>query len=191
MVNFLVFGPPGSGKGTQSGQLAKRFNMVHLSTGDILRNEIEIGSELGDSVKSKMAAGELVPDDIVIEMIAHRIDSRGDALGFIFDGFPRTIAQATALDSMLAERSSCVSLMLVLEVDQEELVKRLNGRSDVSGRPDDANREVIEKRIDLYRKITKPVSRYYKERGKYRAINGMGEITDIFGRLSVKIEEFI
>lgn len=191
MVNFLVFGPPGSGKGTQSVQLAEKFNMVHVSTGDLLRNEIEIGSELGSKVKSKMAAGELVPDDIVIEMIEHRIDSRGDAQGFIFDGFPRTIAQATALDRMLAERSACINLMLVLEVEQEELIKRLNGRSDVSGRPDDANREIIEKRIDLYREITKPVARYYMERGKYCAINGMGEIADIFERLSVKIEELI
>lgn len=191
MIDFLVFGPPGSGKGTQSVQLAKRFNLVHLSTGDILRNEIEIASDLGKRVKSQMSAGELVSDDIVIEMIASRIDSRNDAAGFIFDGFPRTIDQAVALDRMLAERSACINLMLVLEVEQEELVKRLLSRAGVAGRPDDANREVIEKRIDLYRKITEPVVSYYREQGKYRAINGMGEIEDIFERLSVAIKEFI
>ena len=191
MIDFLVFGPPGSGKGTQSVQLAERFNLVHLSTGDILRNEIEIGSDLGNMVKSKMSAGELVSDDIVIEMIASRIDSRNDAAGFIFDGFPRTIDQAIALDRMLAERSACINLMLVLEVEREELVKRLLSRAGLAGRPDDANREVIEKRIDLYREITEPIVSYYREQGKYRAINGMGEIEDIFERLSAAIKEFI
>jgi adenylate kinase len=191
MVNFLVFGPPGSGKGTQSVQLAERFNLVHLSTGDMLRDEIGASTDLGERVKSIMAAGELVPDDIVIEMIASRIDARGDAAGFIFDGFPRTCDQAMALDGMLAERSASINLMLVLEVEHEELVRRLLSRAEVSGRADDANREVIERRIEVYMEKTEPVAQYYRKLKKYRAINGMGDIADIFERLSVAVKEFI
>jgi adenylate kinase len=191
MVNFLVFGPPGSGKGTQSVQLAERFNLVHLSTGDMLRDEIGASTDLGERVKSIMAAGELVPDEIVIEMIASRIDSRGDAAGFIFDGFPRTCDQAMALDRMLAERSASINIMLVLEVEHEELVRRLLSRAEVSGRADDANREVIERRIDVYMEKTEPVARYYRKLNKYRAIDGMGEIADIFERLSVAVKEYM
>lgn len=184
MVNFLIFGPPGSGKGTQSVRLAEKFNLTHLSTGDMLRAEIDAGTELGKKMSSIMSKGELVPDAVVIEMIAAKIDSTKGCAGFLFDGFPRTVAQTVALEKMLNDRSMKIDSMLVLDVAHDELVKRLIARAELSGRPDDKDPKVIENRIDVYKEKTEPVIDYCRRRGIYKPINGMGSIEDIFKRLS-------
>jgi len=191
MVNFLIFGPPGSGIGTQSVRLAEKFNLTHLSTGDMLRAEIAAGSELGKRMSSIMSKGELVPDEVVIEMIAAKIDSTKDCAGFLFDGFPRTVAQTAALEKMLNDRKMKIDSMLVLEVDHDELVKRLIGRAELSGRPDDKDPAVIENRIDVYREKTEPIINYCRERGIYQPVNGMGSIDEIFGRLSGFMKQFL
>ena len=187
MVNFLIFGPPGSGKGTQSVKLAEKFNLTHLSTGDMLRAEIAAGTGLGKKMSSIMSKGELVPDEVVIEMIAAKIDSTQGSAGFLFDGFPRTVAQTEALEKMLNERGMKIDTMLVLEVDHDELVKRLVGRAELSNRPDDKEPSVIENRIDVYKAKTEPIIKYCRERGIYQAVDGMGTIEDIFIRLSDKM----
>ncbi len=184
MVNILIFGPPGSGKGTQSVKLAEKFNLTHLSTGDMLRAEIAAGTELGQKMSSIMSKGELVPDEVVIEMIANKIDTTKGSSGFLFDGFPRTVAQTVALDKMLNERKMKIDSMLVLEVEHDELVKRLVLRADLSGRPDDKDTAVIENRIDVYKEKTEPIINYCREKGIYQSVNGMGTIDDIFGRLA-------
>ena len=184
MVNFLIFGPPGSGKGTQSVRLAEKFNLIHLSTGVMLRAEIAAGTELGKKMSHIMSKGELVPDEVVIEMIAFKIDNSRNAAGFLFDGFPRTVSQTIALEKMLNERSMKIDSMLVLDVDHDELVKRLIARAELSGRPDDCSKAVIENRIDVYKDKTEPIIEYCRERGIYQPVNGMGSIEDIFGRLS-------
>jgi len=191
MVNFLIFGPPGSGKGTQSVKLAEKFNLMHLSTGDMLRAEIASGTELGKRMSSIMSKGELVPDEVVIEMIASKIDSTKNRAGFLFDGFPRTVAQTGALENMLNERGMKIDTMLVLDVDHDELVKRLTGRAELSGRPDDKDPAVIENRIDVYKAKTEPIIDFCRRRGIYKPVNGMGTIEDIFGRLSDLVEELI
>lgn len=190
MVNFLIFGPPGSGKGTQSVKLAEKFNLKHLSTGDMLRAEIAAGTELGKKMSSIMSKGELVPDEVVIEMIANRIDSTKNAAGFLFDGFPRTVAQTEALEKMLNERGMKINSMLVLDVDHDELVKRLILRADLSGRPDDKDPAVIENRIDVYRSKTEPIIDYCRQRGIYQPVNGVGTIDEIFDRLCEFMEEY-
>jgi adenylate kinase len=191
MVNILIFGPPGSGKGTQSVKLAEKFNLTHLSTGDMLRAEIAAGTELGQQMSSIMSKGELVPDEVVIEMIAKKIDTTKGSTGFLFDGFPRTVAQTVALEKMLNERKMKIDNMLVLEVDHDELVKRLVLRADLSGRPDDKDPAVIENRIDVYKEKTEPIINYCRERGIYQPVNGMGTIEDIFKRLSANLEQLI
>ena len=184
MVNFLIFGPPGSGKGTQSVRLAEKFNLIHLSTGDMLRAEISAGTELGKKMSLIMSKGELVPDEVVIEMIAHKIDNSKDSAGFLFDGFPRTVAQTISLEKMLNERGMKIDQMLVLDVDHDELVKRLIARAELSGRPDDKDPAVIENRIDVYKEKTEPIINYCSQKGLYQPVNGMGSIDDIFKRLS-------
>jgi len=184
MVNFLIFGPPGSGKGTQSVRLAEKFNLTHLSTGDMLRAEIAAGTQLGKKMSSIMSKGELVPDEVVIDMIAAKIDSSKDCAGFLFDGFPRTVAQTEALEKMLNGRGMRIDSMLVLDVGHDELVKRLVLRADQSGRPDDKDPAVIENRIDVYKAKTEPIIDYCRERGMYQPVNGMGTIEEIFERLS-------
>ncbi|MEA1886231.1 MAG: adenylate kinase [Bacteroidota bacterium] len=191
MTNFLIFGPPGSGKGTQSVRLASKFNLIHLSTGDMLREEVAAQTELGKTVESIMKRGELVPDEVVIQMIAERLDANPDAKGFIFDGFPRTVDQARALDETLVEKGTSISKMLMLEVEQEELVRRLLLRAEVAERPDDKDVDIIENRIKVYREKTEPVIAYYKNKGKYVPVNGMGGIEEIFSRLSEVVEDCI
>jgi len=188
MVNFLIFGPPGSGKGTQSVRLAGKFNLMHLSTGDMLRAEIAAGTDLGKKMSVIMSKGELVPDEVVIEMIASRIDNTKDKAGFLFDGFPRTVAQTEALEKMLNARGMKLDSMLVLDVDHDELVKRLIMRAEQSGRPDDKDPAVIENRIDVYKSKTEPIIEYCRKRGIYEPVNGVGSIDEIFDRLSVKVE---
>jgi adenylate kinase len=191
MVNFLIFGPPGSGKGTQSVRLAEKFNLVHLSTGDMLRAEITAGTDLGKKMSSIMAIGELVPDEVVIEMIAAKIDKTKDSEGFLFDGFPRTVGQTIELEKMLGKRGMKIDQMLVLDVDHDELVKRLIARAELSGRPDDKDPAVIENRISVYKSKTEPIINYCREKKLYQPVNGMGTIDDIFIRLSDQMKKLI
>ena len=191
MVNFLIFGPPGSGKGTQSVRLAEKFNLLHLSTGDMLRAEIKSGTELGKKMSLIMSKGELVPDEVVIEMIANKIDSSKGSAGFLFDGFPRTVAQTVSLEKMLNDRGMKIDRMLVLDVDHDELVKRLIARAELSGRPDDKDPAVIENRIDVYKEKTEPIINYCNQKGLYQAVNGMGTIDDIFKRLSDHMKKLV
>jgi adenylate kinase len=184
MVNFLIFGPPGSGKGTQSIKLAEKFNLTHLSTGDMLRAEIAAGTELGEKMSSIMSKGQLVPDEVVIEMIAAKVDSIKGSTGFLFDGFPRTVAQTEELEAMLNDRGMKIDRMLVLEVDHDELVRRLITRAEISGRSDDKDPAVIENRIDVYKEKTEPIIEYCRKRGIYQPVDGMGTIEDIFRRLA-------
>ncbi|WP_374163095.1 adenylate kinase [Arcticibacter sp. MXS-1] len=190
MLNLVLFGPPGAGKGTQSQKLIEKYQLVHLSTGDILRNEIANGTELGLEAKKLMDQGILVPDHVVIGMISNKLDSNKDAKGFIFDGFPRTVAQAEALDALLASKNTAISGMVALEVDDDELQKRLLLRGKDSGRPDDANPEIIRRRIDEYNSKTAPVASFYKEQGKYHSINGIGSIDAIFAEITKVIGNF-
>jgi adenylate kinase len=191
MVNFLIFGPPGSGKGTQSVRLAEKFNLLHLSTGDMLRAEIAAGTELGKKMSLIMSTGELVPDEVVIEMIANKIDQSKGTAGFLFDGFPRTVAQTISLGKMLNERGMKIDQMLVLEVGHDELVKRLIARAELSGRADDKDPSVIENRINVYKEKTEPIIDYCRERGIYQPVNGMGTIDDIFKRLSALMSKLV
>jgi adenylate kinase len=191
MVNFLIFGPPGSGKGTQSVRLAEKFNLLHLSTGDMLRAEIKAGTELGKKMSLIMSKGELVPDEVVIEMIAYKIDNSKGSAGFLFDGFPRTVAQTVSLEKMLNDRGMKIDQMLVLDVDHDELVKRLIARAELSGRPDDKDPAVIENRIDVYKEKTEPIIKYCNQKGLYQPVNGMGTIDDIFKRLSDYMKKLV
>jgi adenylate kinase len=189
MLNIVLFGPPGSGKGTQSATLIEKYNLVHLSTGDILRGEIAAKTPLGVEAARKMDKGELVPDEVVIGMIGNKLEANAGAKGFIFDGFPRTTAQAEALDKLLKEKVTSISLMLSLEVEKEELVKRLLNRGKDSGRADDQNINIIENRIAVYNKETAIVADYYKKQGKFHAIQGMGAVSEIFDRLCKAIDQ--
>ena len=182
MLNIVIFGPPGAGKGTQSKHIVEEFGLIHLSTGDMLRSEIASGSELGEKVKSIIAAGALVSDEIVIELIRKRLIEHSSSYGFIFDGFPRTIEQAEALDNLLAEQNESISTMLSMVVPEEELVTRLIQRGKDSGRADD-NEETIRKRIKEYENKTLPVAGYYKGQGKLEEVNGMGSIDEITARI--------
>ena len=179
-MNIVLFGPPGAGKGTQSENLINKYGWVHLSTGDILRSEIIRGTELGKKAKDIMDRGELVSDEIVIGMIESKLDDNTHAKGFIFDGFPRTTAQAIALDDLLQKKGTGISAMIALEVDDEELLKRLLLRGKESGRADDQNEEVIRRRIQEYNTKTLPLKNYYTEQGKFHSIDGIGTIDEIF-----------
>ncbi|MBL0128813.1 MAG: adenylate kinase [Flavobacteriales bacterium] len=183
-LNIVLFGPPGAGKGTQSEFLIDKYNLVHLSTGDLLRAEIKAETELGLAARELMDQGELVADHIVIGMIRNKMEAFIDAAGFIFDGFPRTEAQAKALDEMLNAKSEPIVAMLSLEVPDEELVKRLLERGKSSGRVDDQDEVTARKRISVYAKETAPLKEYYKAQAKYKAIDGVGSIADITGRLT-------
>jgi len=187
MLNIVLFGPPGAGKGTQSENLINKYGLVHLSTGDILRSEIARGTSLGRKAKEIMDRGELVGDDIVIGMIESKLDENTSAKGFIFDGFPRTTAQAVALDDLLQKKGTGISGMLALEVNDEELVSRLLLRGKDSGRPDDQNEEIIRRRIQEYNNKTLPLKNYYSEQGKFHSIDGIGSIDEIFQLLVNRI----
>lgn len=190
MFNLILFGPPGSGKGTQSTNLIQTYGLQHLSTGDLLRDEISRETNLGLEAKKFMDAGQLVPDAVVIGMIGSKLDEHPNARGFIFDGFPRTTAQAEALDNLLALKKTDISVLLSLEVPEEELKQRLVLRGEVSGRSDD-NEEVIQKRIAEYKAKTEAVANYYEGQGKLERIKGVGSIEEIFGLLRNQVEKFI
>jgi adenylate kinase len=190
MLNLVLFGPPGAGKGTQSQKLIEKFGLIHLSTGDLLRGEITQGTTLGLEAKKLMDEGVLVPDSVVIGMISNKLDANKDAKGFIFDGFPRTVAQAEALDSLLKSKESAISGMIALEVTDDELEQRLLLRGKSSGRPDDANPEVIRKRIKEYNDKTAPVAGFYKNQDKFTSINGIGSIDEIFAEIGKVIEGY-
>ncbi|KQS34239.1 adenylate kinase [Dyadobacter sp. Leaf189] len=187
MLNLILFGPPGAGKGTQSEKIIAKYNLIHLSTGDLLRSEIQAGSELGLRAKTLMDQGILVPDEVVIGMIDNKLKEHKDAAGFIFDGFPRTVKQAEALDQLLATYNESISVMVALSVSDDELLARLLNRGKTSGRPDDQNVELISKRIQEYNNKTRPVADYYQEQGKFVAIDGIGEIEHIFSEITASI----
>ena len=180
MLNLVLFGPPGAGKGTQSQKLIDKYNLVHLSTGDLLRSEIAAGTELGLKAKSLMDQGLLVPDEVVIGMIANKLKENKEAGGFIFDGFPRTVPQAEGLDKMMVACGTEITCMIALQVDEEELTKRLLLRGQSSGRPDDQNEDLIRKRVQEYNTKTAQVASYYEQQGKFFSVHGIGEIEEIF-----------
>jgi adenylate kinase len=188
MLNLVLFGPPGAGKGTQSHKLIEKYGLIHLSTGDLLRSEISQGTKLGLEAKKLMDDGKLVPDAVVVAMISSRLDANKNAKGFIFDGFPRTVAQAEALDIMLDGKNAPITGMIALEVDDKELLQRLLLRGKESGRPDDANPEVISKRINEYNDKTAPVADFYKRQGKFTSINGIGSVDGIFAQICAIID---
>lgn len=188
MLNIVIFGAPGSGKGTQSENLIKKYNLAHISTGDVLRAEIKNGTELGKLAEGYISKGQLVPDEVVIDMLAKVLDSKKDKAGVIFDGFPRTIPQGVALDKMLADRGQEVSIVVSLEVDEQELIDRLLKRGQQSGRSDD-NYETIKARLDVYHNQTSPLKDHYTKAGKISHIKGVGSIEDIFGRIAAAVDQ--
>ena len=189
MFNLILFGPPGSGKGTQSEKLVEKYGLIHLSTGNLLREEIKNRTPLGLEAKNFIDKGQLVPDEVVIGMIDSCLEHHKEAVGFLFDGFPRTIAQAEALDKLLQLKKSEISLVLILEVNEEELIHRLVLRGKTSGRSDDADETVQRKRQDIYQKETLPVASYYQKFKKVVHIDGMGEIDQIFERICMAINK--
>ena len=181
MLNIVIFGAPGSGKGTQSDKLIEHYNLFHISTGDVLRDNIRRGTDLGKTAKGYIDQGQLVPDELIIDILAQVLDDNKDKTGegVIFDGFPRTIPQAEALEQLLADRGTQIDAVVGLEVPEEELIKRILLRGQMSGRSDD-NEDTARKRLETYHNQTSPLKAYYEEQGKYRAINGLGSIDGIF-----------
>lgn len=188
MLNIILFGPPGAGKGTQSEKIIEKYDLVHISTGDLFRKHIGEGTELGKLAQEYIVDGNLVPDELVIRMVEVKISSHQDAKGFIFDGFPRTVAQAEALDEMLANRKMPIKKMVALEVEDEELRTRIRLRGKTSGRADDQSDEKINNRIEVYKRETIPVAKYYNKQGKYKGINGVGRIEGIFNDICMAID---
>ena len=188
MFNLILFGPPGSGKGTQSEKLIEKYGWIHLSPGDLLRKETSNQTRLGLEAKSYMEKGQLVPDAVVIGMIGSALDANPNANGFLFDGFPRTVTQAEALDNLLSEKNTAITLMLALEVTHQELMKRLINRGKTSGRTDDTDESIIRARLQEYENKTAPVAGYYENAGKLARIKGEGSVEDIFRTLGKHIE---
>lgn len=190
MLNIVIFGAPGSGKGTQSEKIVEKYNLDHISTGDVLRAEIAAGSELGKTAKGLIDNGQLIPDELMVSILASKLDTLVDSKGVIFDGFPRTIAQAEALKAMLNKRGQDVTAMIELDVPEDELMTRLLLRGQASGRADD-NEETIKKRLVVYNQQTAPLKDWYKNDGKHCYINGLGELDRIFGDIVAAIESKI
>lgn len=188
MKNIVLFGPPGAGKGTQSEKLIEKYNFTHLATGDLFRMHLSEGTELGNLAQKYMDEGHLVPDELVIGMVDEKIKSTENSAGFIFDGFPRTVPQAEALDRLLKKKSTPITLMLMLDVPEQELINRISERGKTSGRTDDQNIEKIRTRIRVYEKETLPVAAYYDVAGKLNKIYGVGNIDEIFRRLCEAID---
>jgi adenylate kinase len=188
MLNLILFGPPGSGKGTQAEKLIKKYNLFHISTGDMFRYELKNDTELGQLARSYMDKGELVPDSVTISMLQKRVEDNPAVNGFIFDGFPRTTPQAEALDNFLAERGQAISGLVELAVTDDEIVKRILLRGQSSGRADDNDEDIVRNRIAVYRRDTTPVADYYAEFGKSHKVEGIGSIDDIFEKLCATID---
>jgi len=189
MLNIVLFGPPGAGKGTQSQRLIAHYHLVHLSTGDLLRAQIAQGTELGLTAKKLMDEGLLVPDAVVIGMIGNALQANPQAAGFIFDGFPRTVAQAESLDRLMAAHRTAIGCMIALEVQEEELVTRLLERGKTSNRPDDQDESKIRRRVLVYNTETAQVAGYYAAQHKFHALNGIGSIDGIFAQISALIDQ--
>lgn len=190
MKNIVLFGPPGAGKGTQSEKIIEKYGFLHLSTGDLLRAEIANNTKLGLDAKTFMDAGKLVPDEVLIGMVANKIENNLEVAGFIFDGFPRTVVQAEALDVMLEQKHLKIAGMIALEVEETELTKRILERGKTSGRADDQNEELVKKRVEEYNTKTAPVANHYKAQSKFASINGIGEIDAIFTNISNVIDSY-
>ncbi len=188
MYNIIIFGPPGSGKGTQSAKLAEKYSLTHISTGDIFRAEIKAGSELGLRVKSIIEKGELVSDELLVDLLRSAMDKHPGTGGFLFDGYPRTIQQAHDLEKLLGEKTASVNIVLALDVGDDELMARLLKRAEIEGRKDDTA-EVISNRLNVYHSQTKPLMDHYDVQGKLESVNGIGSIDEIFGRLCEKIRK--
>ena len=189
MFNIVIFGAPGSGKGTQSDKIIDKYHLFHISTGDVLRDNMRRGTELGKVAKGYIDQGQLVPDELIIDLLAQVLDENKDktADGVIFDGYPRTIPQAEALEQLLADRGTRIDAVVGLEVPDEELIKRILLRGQLSGRADD-NEETARKRLEVYYNQTSPLKAYYEEQGKYLAINGMGTIDGIFDQIRKELD---
>ncbi len=189
MINLILFGPPGAGKGTQSAKLIEKYSLTHISTGDLFRKHLKEGTPLGKKAQDYMNKGNLVPDQVVIDMVDDKISNSGKINGIIFDGFPRTIPQAQALDKLLEEKNAPVKILVELVVPEDELRKRLADRALKENRPDDAKPEVINNRIAVYKSETAAVADYYKKEDKYASVVGVGEVNDIFKNICVRIDK--
>lgn len=189
MINLILFGPPGSGKGTQADKLVEKYDLLHISTGDLFRFEIGNKTPLGLKAKSFIDKGDLVPDEITVGMLRNKVEANPNVKGYILDGFPRTIPQSEALDLLFSEKQQEVSKLIMLDVPDEELVKRLLERGKTSGRADDSNEEIIRNRIKVYKKDTTPVFDFYAQSGKSIKINGLGTREEIFNRLCAEINQ--
>ncbi len=188
MLNIILFGAPGCGKGTQAALIKEKYNINHISTGEVIRDEISRGTELGKSMQNYIEAGQLAPDSIVIGMIRNYMKEHKDAAGNIFDGFPRTTAQAEAFDEILKEDGESVNVMIYMDVPEEELVSRILLRGKDSGRADDASEDVIRNRIAVYREQTAVVADHYSKQNKYVAVDGVGTLDEVFGRICEAID---
>jgi adenylate kinase len=188
MINLILFGPPGSGKGTQATKLVEKYGLLHISTGDLFRYEMGNNTPLGLEAKSYIEKGELVPDSVTVGMLRNKVEANPDVPGYIFDGFPRTIPQSEALDALVAEKDTQISKLIMLDVADDELVKRLLERGKTSGRKDDADESIIRNRIEVYKSETAPVFDFYAGQDKSIKVNGIGTIDEIFGRLCDVIE---
>jgi adenylate kinase len=189
MFNIILFGPPGSGKGTQSEKLIDKYGLKHLSTGDLLRSEIAARTPLGMEAKKIMDKGQLVPDEVMIGMISTALENNRGVNGFLFDGFPRTIPQAEALDKLLSLNKTAIGVVLALQVPEDELISRLVNRAKTSGRSDDADEQIQKKRLDVYQRETLPVAGHYRKSNKVVELKGVGTIDEIFKKLSHEIEK--
>lgn len=190
MLNIVLFGAPGTGKGTQSGLVIEKYKLIHISTGDLLRDAIKNGTPLGKLAKFYIDNGQLVPDSIILKEVYHKAMTHNSAPGFVFDGFPRTIAQASTLDKMLEKKNVPINMVFYLEVDEEELYKRIMHRARMSGRTDD-NEDTVRKRIKVYNEQTFPLLNYYKQQGKCIQIDGMHDIDAVFGQIQKHIDSYL
>lgn len=191
MINLILFGPPGSGKGTQAAKLVEKYNLLHISTGDLFRYEMGNDTPLGQEAKSYIQKGELVPDSVTIGMLRNKVISHPEAEGYIFDGFPRTVAQAEALDSLMQEMNTRIDKLILLSVDDDEIVTRLLDRGKTSGRSDDQDEGTIRNRIQVFKEETRPVFDHYAEQGKAVKVSGVGKIDEIFARLCSEIDVLV
>ncbi len=191
MITLILFGPPGSGKGTQAAKLVEKYNLLHISTGDLFRYEMKNDTPLGLEAKSYINKGELVPDAVTVGMLKNKIEANPDVKGYILDGFPRTTPQAEALDALLASKGTSVTALVAMEVDDEELVTRLLGRAKTSGRADDADESVIRNRIGVYNEYTAVVAEYYDAKDKTSRIDGIGSIEEVSTRLNEVIDGYL